>query len=68
MTSHHPYLASRVNRSWTNSCETSVGDPVGRGLYEVPPAVTEPFLCLVLQTLPGVLRLFVNGEIGEFFL
>lgn len=43
-------------------------DHARRELCEVPPVVTEPFLlfiCLFLQTLPGTLRLFVNGEVGE---
>ena len=71
MRSRDSYLASRVNHSCTNICEISAWDPVGRGLNDVPPVVIELFIlfiCSFLQTLPGTLRLFVNGEIGESLL
>lgn len=61
-------LTSALNHSSTSVCEVSMRDHARRELCEVPPVVTEPFLlfiCLFLQTLPGTLRLFVNGEVGE---
>lgn len=61
-------LTSALSHSSTSVCEVSMRDHARRELCEVPPVVTEPFLlfiCLFLQTLPGTLRLFVNGEVGE---
>lgn len=51
----------QVQMSVGYPCETLKGGE----LKEVPPVVSKPLICLFLQTLPGALRLFVNGEVGE---